>query len=148
MKGFGVWRMDDRIPPKWGPSEVEKGRLELGCGVTLGSGEAEMAECRPMTSSEMHSRKVALALGWWKWPGVAGWDGEELASLCGAGLMWVLPPLQMCQMPLRPPRSAMWARTPAPCSGSRLPTTADSRSWVSTGAQGSAKGAVPECLGP
>ena len=43
------------------------------------------------------------------------------------------PSLQMCQIPPRPPRSAMWVRTPAPCSGSRLPTTGDSQSWVSAG---------------
>lgn len=43
---------------------------------------------------------------------------------------------QMCRMPPRPPRSATWARTPARCSGSRLPTTAGSQSWVSGGHQG------------
>lgn len=56
-----------------------------------------------------------------------------------AGLMWVHP-LQMCRMPLRPQRSATWARTPARCSGSLLPTMAGSRSWVSRGQGGRVEG--------
>lgn len=62
--------------------------------------------------------------------------------------MWVPPPLQMCQMPLQPPRSVTWVRTPARCSGSHLPTMVASRSWVSGGHGRRAEGRGAGVTGP
>lgn len=63
---------------------------------------------------------------------MVGVPRERAASAQGPGRADVGPPFpQMCRMLLRPPRSATWARTPAPCSGSPQPTTVASRSWVS-----------------
>lgn len=54
----------------------------------------------------------------------------------------------MCQIPLWPPRSVTWVRTPAPCSGSRLPTTVGSQSWVSAGHGHKAQGRGTGPSGP
>lgn len=57
-------------------------------------------------------------------------------------LLLLLFLLKMCQMLLRPLRSAMWVRTPALCSGNLLLTMAGSLSWVSARAQGQLRAAV------
>lgn len=60
-----------------------------------------------------------------------------------AELMQFPFPTKMCQTLLLPRRSATWAKTPAPCSGHRLPMMVGSRSWVSAGAQGQPRAAAP-----
>lgn len=57
-------------------------------------------------------------------------------------------PPQMYRMPLLPPRSATWARTPAPCTGSHLPMMVGSQSRVSRGQERGSQGHGSRAAGP